>query len=158
MYEISIKNIEDFLKERSIAMIGVSRKAESYTGRLLFELQKRNYSVFPVNPFSDSISGLKSYPSITYIHPVPGAAMIFTSKRPLEEIIRECAEAGIHHIWVYNGKSSVELSEEALRISGEHKLNLITGYCPYMFLQDAGFIHKFHSYILKLTGSYPVNK
>jgi len=31
----------------------------------------------------------------------------------------------------------------------------VAGYCPYMFLPQTPFFHRFHGFLMKVTGAYP---
>jgi predicted CoA-binding protein len=61
--------IEDFLAQKRISMIGVSRNPKDFSAALFEELRKRGYEVIPINPKSSASaafpgSKMSSLPSI----------------------------------------------------------------------------------------------
>jgi hypothetical protein len=66
--------------------------------------------------------------------------------------VLECAQAGILDVWVLpiNG-----CGENVRAIASEKGIHLIWGVCMFMFLQNAGWVHRFHGRILKLFGAFP---
>ena len=46
----SLETIEDFLSQKRIAMIGVSRNPKDFSAALFEGLRKRGYEMVPVNP------------------------------------------------------------------------------------------------------------
>lgn len=151
----SLVQIQDFLAKKRIAFIGVSRNEKDYTRGLFREMHSRGYDVVPVNPNASEIEELKCYASVNDVSPKPEAALILTPSMPLETVIRECQNAGIKNLWVYNGRDkgkAVSTAEEYCRTNG---ISFISGYCPFMFLKDSSFVHRFHGFITRLTGSYP---
>lgn len=46
----SLETIEDFLAEKRIAMVGISRDPANFSVKLFEELCRRGYDVVPVNP------------------------------------------------------------------------------------------------------------
>lgn len=87
---------------RSIALIGASATAGSYSSRSLTNLQRTGYagSIFPVNPRYTEIDGLPCYPSVGQIGQPVDAAMILVRSELVHEAVRDCVEAGIKVITV----------------------------------------------------------
>lgn len=151
------KQIEDFLVQKKIAMIGVSRNEKNYTRSLFKELLKRGYEAVPVNPNISEIEGRQCYTRLEEISPIPDAALIFTTSVPLDNLITECVQSGVKHIWVYNGRDKGRLMEHLEEYCRSNNVSFISGFCPFMFLSEGGFIHKFHGFVSRLTGNYPVH-
>lgn len=51
------------------------------------------------------------------------------------------------------GKGAV--SQAALEFCNENGIRVVPGFCPLMFLPDAGWFHRLHGFVMKITGSYP---
>ena len=68
----SLKSLTPFFHPRTIALVGASRGQASIGYRLLESLQGSHFpgSIFPVNPHTTEIAGLRTYPSLLNI-PVP---------------------------------------------------------------------------------------
>lgn len=151
----TLVQIQDFLAKKSIAFIGISRNEKDYTRLLFREMHQRGYDVIPVNPNASEIEELRCYTSVSDVSPAPEAALILTPSLPLETAVRECQNAGIKNIWVYNGKDKGKAVSQIEDYCKNNGISFISGYCPFMFLKDSSFIHRFHGFITRLTGSYP---
>ena len=46
---VSLETIDDFLAQRRIAMVGISREPKNFSVMLFEELSRRGYDVVPVN-------------------------------------------------------------------------------------------------------------
>jgi uncharacterized protein len=57
MHTSSLEAIQNFLAEKRIAMIGVSRDPKSFSVSLFDELCDRGYEVIPVNPHVPNVKG-----------------------------------------------------------------------------------------------------
>jgi hypothetical protein len=55
--DLSLDSIEDFLAQRRIAMVGISREPGSYSVQQFKELSRRGCDVVPVNPKTPNIHG-----------------------------------------------------------------------------------------------------
>ncbi len=60
--------VENFLSQKNIAVVGVSRNTNeqprSKLRGILIELKKKCYNVFPINPNAEKIEGDKCYPDL----------------------------------------------------------------------------------------------
>ncbi len=151
----SLESIKDFLAQKRIAMVGMSRDAKSMSAILFKELSQRGYDVVPVNPNMEEVMGRKCFARVQEIRPPVDAALLMTSSGVTERVVNDCAEAGIKRVWMYRGGGQGAVSERAIEVCREHGINLIPGECPLMFLPQSGGIHRLHGFIRKITGSYP---
>jgi predicted CoA-binding protein len=147
-----------FLEQKRIAVVGVSRKAG--TGNAIMgRFRSRGYTVFPVNPNAEEIAGEKCYPNLKAIPDGVDAVMIVTRPEVTEQVVHECAEAGVSHVWMhYNalfGAGNSSVSQPAVEFCHEHGINVISGACPLMFGQTADFGHKCMRWMLGVTGKLP---
>ncbi|MGE5458194.1 MAG: CoA-binding protein [Methanococcaceae archaeon] len=156
MKKISYEQIEEFYKQKRVAIIGLSRKEKTYSRGLFTELKKRDYEIIPVNPNAEEIDGIACVADISKIDPAPSAAYILTTTRSIDSLVDECMSKGIKHIWYYTGKDKSESLWKISENCQRHGINFIFGQCPFMFLKDTSFPHKFHGFIMKLMGQYPV--
>ena len=147
--------IDNFLAAKRIAVIGVSRNSKDYSRSLFRELVKHGYEVIPVNPNIDKVDGISCFKSLRDIQPVPERAVIILPENKTEQAVLDCAEVGIKDIWLHRQVGSGVSDTRAIFRAEEKGLNLITGYCMFMFLPRASFFHKFHGKIQKFMGTYP---
>jgi uncharacterized protein len=146
--------IEDFLAQKHIAMVGVSRKTHDFSVLLLKELLKRGYEVVPVNPHASDILGRRCFERVQDIRPPVDAVLLMTSPSVTETVVQDCAEAGIRRIWMYRAGGEGAVSAKAVEFCKEKGIQLVPGECPFMFLPRNG-LHAVHGFIRKLTGNFP---
>lgn len=156
MEKIKYSWITAFLEQKDVLVIGVSRNDKDYSRNLFRELLKLNYNAIPINPNVSEIEGNICYPSAADVPSNPTAAIILTPSVTLVNIVHDCIAKGIKHIWIYNGNEKDEHLRSSIEICHEQNVNLVYGFCPFMFLPGAGFPHKFHGKVAKLFGKYPV--
>ena len=151
----TLRLIEEFLAIKRFAMVGVSRNGRDFSRRLYAEFLDRGYEVIPVNPFMQAVGDRKCFERVRDISPGVSSALLMTPSGVIEEVLQECADAGINLAWIYgmNGEKKYGRSiEEARKKFG---MKIIAGYCPYMFLPSASLFHRFHRAVWKFTGKYP---
>jgi len=150
----SLETIEDFLAQKRIAMVGVSREPKEFSGMLFKELSKRGYDMVPVNPATSEVLGRTCYARVQDIQPAVDAAILMTSPAVTESVVRDCAEAGIRRVWMYRAGGQGAVSGAAVEFCRAHGIQVVPGECPFMFLPNAGF-HAVHTFIRKVTFRYP---
>ena len=93
-------NLDKFFEPQSIAIIGASRK-EGSLGRVFFDsLVKFKYKgqIFPINPQTDEISGIKCYSSVEDLPQIPDMAVILLRKEMANEAVEKCGTKGIKNV------------------------------------------------------------
>lgn len=156
---MSIKTqAEAFLAQKRIAVVGVSRRKGTGNG-ILKALRQRGYEVLPVNPNAAEVGGETCYPDLQAIPGGVDAAVVVTRPEVAEDVVRECAETGVSHVWMHHnallGARSSSVSEAATSYGRERGLNVIAGGCPLMFGEKADFGHKCMHWLLRVTGKLP---
>jgi uncharacterized protein len=151
----SLDTIQDFLAQKRIAMVGISRDSASDSARLFEELCHRGYDVVPVNPNVAEVQGQRCFARVQDIQPPVEAALLMTKPEVTEKVAHDCAEAGVRRVWMYRGVGQGAVSPEAIAFCQEQGMQVVPGQCPYMFLPDAAGVHRFHGFIRKIMGRYP---
>jgi predicted CoA-binding protein len=147
--------IDDFLGLRRIAVVGVSRNSKETSHALWQELRQRRYDAIPVNPAATEIDGKACYATVGDIEPPVEGALIMTTPAAAEQVLKDCAAAGIHRVWLYGGLGGGASSPATIAAAERHGLDAIAGHCPFMFLPGTPVVHAIHGLGKKLTGSYP---
>ena len=151
----TLKQIDGFLALKRLAVVGVSRNPKEISYTLWQELRQRRYDAVPVNPAATEIDGQRAYASVRDIDPPVEGALIMTTAAVAEQVLEDCAAAGIDHVWLYGGLGGGATSEATIAAAERHGLDAVAGHCPYMFLPGTPFFHGIHGMGKKLTGSYP---
>lgn len=154
-YKVPHEVIDNFLSLRRIAVVGVSRDPRNFSVAILRELSRSGYDVVPVNPHATEIEGLPCYARVQDIFPPVDGAVLMTSPALTEEVVRDCAYAGINHVWMFRGAGDGAVSLSAVAFCWERGIEVVPGECPLMFLPRRGFIHALHGFVRRIKGSYP---
>jgi len=147
--------IEEFLSQKRFAAVGVARDSKDFTRSLMREFLGRLYDVVPVNPGATEIEGRKCFARVQDIVPPVAAALLLTSPAITEEVVRDCAAAGVTQLWMYRAGGAGAVSPVAVAFCREKGISVIAGECPFMFLPRTGFPHRVHGLIKRIVGSYP---
>lgn len=147
--------IDNFLDLKRIAFVGVSSNPKDFSRMIYKELVKRDYEIIPVNPNIDEIDGVKVFPSIKGIDPTVEGVFVMTTAGIAEQIVQECIEAEIKNVWLHKGVGKGSVNDKVLSICEENGIEVVPGYCPFMFLPESNFPHNIHRFFKKLKGSFP---
>ena len=152
---LSLETIDNFLAQKRIAMVGISREPKSFSVMLFEELCRRGYDVVPVNPNTPNVLGRRCFARLQDIQPPVDTALLMTSSSVTDKVVADCAEAGIRRVWMYRATGKGAVSPNAVAFCRERGIEVVPGQCPYMFLPHAGGVHRLHGFMRKLTGRYP---
>jgi len=148
-------DIEDFLAQRRIAMVGVSRDPKDFSRALFRDMCTLGYDMVPVNFSASEIDGKPCFSRVKNIEPPVEGALLMTSPRETERVVVECADAGIPRVWMYRGVGPGAVSPAAAEFCRLNRIRLVEGYCPFMFLPKTPWFHRAHGFLLKLGHHYP---
>lgn len=146
--------VKEFLSHQPIAIAGVSRQGTEAANMIYKKLKDNGYNVYPTNPNASEVEGDTCYPDLKSIPEAVGAVMICTTPVAADEIVRECAQIGVHHVWMHRSFGQGSVSDEAVSYCKERDIAIIDGGCPMMFVDpDVG--HRCMKWMLKLMGKLP---
>jgi predicted CoA-binding protein len=148
---VTITDIQQFLEPKKMAVAGASRNPKKFGGMVFRELLKKGYDVYPINPETREIEGVKCYASVHDLPEEVKHLLIVTPPKNTDEILRSAIDHGLTQIWVQQRSDT----PETIRIAGEHPVKLITGKCIFMFAQPVTGFHKFHRFVRGFFGRLP---
>ncbi len=147
------QKVKDFLNQKIIAVAGVSRNPKTEVGNAIYKkLRDSGYTVFPINPFAESIEGDKCYPSLKVTPQKADAVFITTNPSASLDIVKECAEAGISRVWFHRSFGVGSFSESAAKFGDENGLTVIRSGCPMMFIKNADGGHRMIAFFMRIFG------
>ena len=149
------EQIDGFLAEKRIAIVGVSRTPNDFTRMMMKEFVSRGYDVVPVNPAVQELDGRRCYARVQDILPPVKSALIMTPPGVTEQVVRDCAQAGVKQVWLHKGVGPGAASEAAINYCHEHGMGVIPGFCPFMFFEQTPWFHRAHVFLLRLGGNFP---
>jgi uncharacterized protein len=134
--------VKDFLAQKKIAVVGVSDKRDTGCNLAYNKFKGAGYQVYAVNPRLTTFNGDSCYPDLKSIPEKPDAVFILTSPKVTDQIIQQCVDLGVKHVWMHcmmgtkpglaAGMTSV--SADAVRMCKENGIAVIPGSCPNQFL------------------------
>jgi predicted CoA-binding protein len=149
------ETVNDFLDQKRIAVVGVSRSGDAAANTVYKKLRDAGYQVFPVNPKADQVEGDPCYANVNAIPDGVDGVVIATHPKVTDQIVQECAAAGISRIWMHRSFGEGSVSPEAVDFCRTNNLTVIPGGCPMMFCEPVDFGHKCMRWVLNLTGGLP---
>lgn len=144
-------SVENFIKQKNIAFVGLSSRGNQFSNTVYKELSKKGYTFIPVNPNAEEIAGVKCYPDLAAVKGMADAALVMTPAAQVPEVLISAAENGIKHVWVQQGAES----EDAVKVGTEKGLDLVSGECIMMFAEPVGFLHRIHRWVWGRLGKLP---
>jgi len=147
--------IERFLTGKRIAVAGVSRKGDVAANAVLKKLLNAGYSAIPINPNATEIDGIPTFPNLSSVPGKLHGVVIATHPEVSTEIVHQCGEYGIKHVWFHRSFGQGSVSDEALEACRKHGIDPIVGGCPLMFCEPVDFGHKFMRWWLQKKGTVP---
>jgi len=147
----SKKIVEDFVAQKKIAVVGVSRKKTKFGNAIYKELKQKGYSVFAINPHMNTFEGDVCYPDLLSIAEKIDAVIINVPPAQTEKIVREAKQAGINKVWLQQGSQS----DEAVKFCEENGIDCVSNECILMFAQPSAFIHRAHRWVWSVLGKLP---
>ena len=156
--------VKSFLEQKKIAIVGVSDKRETGCNMAYKKFKENGYQVYAVNPRISAYDGNACYADLKSIPDKPEAVFILANPKVTEQIVRQCVELGIKHVWMHcmmgtkpglaAGMTSV--SQSAVEVCKANGIAVIPGSCPNQYLQP-DFGHKMMRGLWSMFGFMSVN-
>jgi predicted CoA-binding protein len=147
--------IAAFLRGKRLAVAGVSRQPGQAANAVYRKLQNSGYEVFAVNPNATEIEGAKCYPGLDSISGTIDGVVVATHSRVAIDVVRQCAEGGVHQVWFHRSFGQGSVSAEAIRECNLRGITCIVGGCPLMYCEPVDFGHRCIKWWLALQGRLP---
>lgn len=147
----SKKNIDAFLQQKKIAVVGVSRDKNKFGNMIYKDLKSAGYQVMAVNPNADMVEGDRCYAGLGALPEKPDGVLIVIPSKQGIEIIEEAARMGVRHVWVQQGADSPAVDKRLEELD----LVAVSGECIFMFLEPVKSVHSFHRFFRRIFGKMP---
>jgi len=146
----SQKIVEAFIAQPALAIVGMSRSGGKFGNYAYKTLTAKGYRVYPIHPAAETIDGHRCYHRFADVPEHVDAVLIVVPPAQAEQVVRDAAAAGIHHVWLQQGSESARVVEACL----DAGVDPVCGECILMFARPSGF-HKAHHWARKLAGKLP---
>ncbi len=129
--------MKDFFLPRSIAIIGASSHPEKIGFSVLKNVIDGGYQgkIYPVNPNSDNLLGLKCYPNLESVKGKIDLAVIVVPARAVGDVLFECGKNRIGSVIIISagfaesGPEGVKLQDELAKISSTYGIRVLGPNC-----------------------------
>jgi uncharacterized protein len=156
--------VQDFLAQKKIAVVGVSDKRDTGCNAGYRRFKAAGYIVSAVNPHLTTFDGGPCYPDLKSIPEKPDAVFILANPRVTEQIVQQCVDLGIKHVWMHClmgtkpglAANMSSVSQNAVRTCQENGITVIPGACPNQFL-NPDFGHSMMRMIFGALGFHKVS-
>jgi uncharacterized protein len=145
------ERIADFMRQKRIAVVGVSRDEKSYSRLLMRELLRQNYDALPVNPAAEILDNVRCVARVSDVQPRPNAAFLLLPKAELNAAFQECCSAAVPRLWIPVGIAMGAISKEDYVAAEQAGIQVIRGFCPFMFWHGVPFYHHLHGFFAKMN-------
>jgi predicted CoA-binding protein len=142
----SQQTISDFLAQRTLALVGLSRSGRKFGNAALRELRAKGYTVHPVHPSAETIGGVRCWPSLASLACLPepvGGVLTVVPPAETEKVVAEAHAAGIPRVWMQQGSESTA----AIRFCEAHGIAVVHHECVLMFAEPLGWFHRAHRWL-----------
>lgn len=143
--------VNDFLGEKSLAVVGVSRNGNKFGNALVGELDRMGYKVFAIHPDTNEINGRTCYEGFSALPETVGGVVVSVRPEHTEQVVRDAYEAGIRKIWIQQGSES----PGAIAFAKQNGMLVIHDHCVLMFAEPQLVFHKIHRVINGMIGRNP---
>jgi len=113
------------IKEKEIAVIGVSNKEEKFGFRIFRDLLNSGFKVKGIHPKITEVLGQRIYPDLNVLETKPDLVITVVPPEVTERIVDECKDLGIKEIWMQPGSES----EGAIKKARQYGINVIYNAC-----------------------------
>ena len=140
--------IDDFIRSKKIAVVGISRSGKKFGNMACKELITRGYEIFPIHPEVQEIDGLTCSPDLKSLAGKVDSLWISIPPAKVPAVLEEAAEIGLKNIWLQQGAWSKEVQQSIDKL----ELPVVTKKCILMYAPPVHSFHKFHRTIKSIFG------
>ncbi len=156
--------VQDFLAQKTIAVVGVSDKRETGCNLNYKKFKESGYRLYAVNPRISTYDGVPCYPDLKSIPEKLDAVFMLTSPKVTKEIVQQCVDLGIKRVWMHClmgtkpglSAGTTSASQSAVEMCGVNGIVVIPGSCSAQFLKP-DFSHGMMRGLWKMFGFLSVN-
>jgi predicted CoA-binding protein len=104
-----MRSAEQILRESTtIAVVGASRDPRKTAHSVPLAIQRRGWTIIPVNPFAEEIFGVKAYRSLADIPGPVDFVNVFRPSRDATQVVKDAIAIGAPAVWLQQAIVSPE--------------------------------------------------
>jgi 3-hydroxypropionyl-CoA synthetase (ADP-forming) len=132
-------SLRSFFKAKSVAVIGASATPGKIGHEILRSISNYDYrgKAYPINPGSETILGLKCYPSITDVPDEIDLAVLTTPSRVVPMVVEQCGLKGVKALVIVSGgfkeTGNDHIEKDTISIARKFGIRIIGPNCIGIF-------------------------
>jgi len=83
--------IDEFLAQKTLAIVGVSRSGKKFGNTILKDLTKLGYRLLPVHPEAAEVDGVRAFPSFAALPEPVGGVIVVVPPAQAEGVVKDAA-------------------------------------------------------------------
>ncbi|MFQ5941664.1 MAG: acetate--CoA ligase family protein [Nitrososphaerales archaeon] len=137
-------DLDRFISPKSVAVLGASNKEGSVGNAVMRNILQGGFTgvVYPVNPSSKEILGLKCYNSIIDLTDTVDLAIIITPSKTIPKLIEDCGNKAVKNVLIISagfketGEEGKLLEEQVKESARKHDIRIIGPNCVGLINAD----------------------
>jgi len=129
--------LASFFYPKSVAVVGASRSPEKLGAIILKNIKESGFKglIYPINPNTDSLYDLKTYPDMASLPEIPELTVISLPASQAVEMLTQVGEKGGKNVIVLSagfretGQVGADLEKKLTEIAGKYDLRLLGPNC-----------------------------
>jgi acetyltransferase len=134
--DTKMSRIQVMFNPKTIALIGATEK-EGAVGRTILEnlLRSKERKILPVNPNTNKVMDVETYPNIAGVPEHIELAVVATPARSVPAVVEECGQAGVEGVIIISagfkeiGEEGTQLESEIDRIRKKYGMRIMGPNC-----------------------------
>ncbi len=130
-------SLDHFFNPHSVAVVGASRIKGKVGYEIFSALLSGGFpgSLFPINPSTDEVQGITSFPDLKSIPEPPDLVIVAVSSKFVPQIMRDCADLKVKAVVIVSsgfkevGEKGARLEQDVLRIAKSAGIRIIGPNC-----------------------------
>jgi hypothetical protein len=141
--------IDEFLQQRHLAFVGVSRDPKQFGNAVYRQLRDGGRTMYPIHAQAPTIEGDTAYARLADVPEPLDGVVVMLKPGPAEAFVGECVERGVPRVWLHRGFGAGADTDAAVRACRDAGIAVVDGACPMMFAEPVAAFHRVHHYFVK---------
>ncbi len=130
-------SLESFFNPKSVAIVGASSQKGKVGYEILKNMIDAGYEgkIFPINPKSETIEGLRCYADLAAVGQTPDLVIIIVPAKIVPAIMQQCVQVGVKSVVIITagfkevGKEGRDLEQQVVQIARQAGIRIIGPNC-----------------------------
>lgn len=130
-------SLDHFFDPKSVAVVGASRTKGKVGYEIFSALLNGGFpgGLFPVNPSTEEVQGIKSWPDLKSVPEPPELVVVAVASKFVPQVMRDCSDLKVKAVVIVSsgfkesGEKGARLEQEVLRIARSAGIRIIGPNC-----------------------------